>query len=342
MPVPPSLAVKQKPVVGLNIRLIIDLRGELCNKLLSLRNRFCEPLRYRHMTDDKEAPSMRIHPTKQDLINLTAAWQGERSEDGRPRVADGVLERLRSVNSEQAWHVLDANGYPYQFARGWRSTNPGRTLVGRAVTSHFLKHRPDFDAAVVEAGRLEGHDEGDRQNTWIVESLEPGDVMVTDIFGKIVEGTVIGDNLGTAVASRTGVGAVIDGGIRDLQGLQGITDAVFFYRDTDPTPIKDVVLNGINIPISIGGVTVLPGDVVLGTESGVTFIPPQYAEAVVAAAEDIERRDAFGKTMLANRHYTSAEIDVPVWPAHIEEHFTAWLETDWPAHADAHAQAGTR
>jgi 4-hydroxy-4-methyl-2-oxoglutarate aldolase len=278
---------------------------------------------------------MRIHPTRQDLVDLTAAWIGERSADGRPRVADDVLERLRSVNAEQAWHVLDANGYPYQFARGWRTTNPGRTLVGRAVTSQFLKHRPDFDESVVVAGRKEGHEEADRQNTWIVESLEPGDVMVTDIFGKIVEGTVIGDNLGTAIASRTGVGAVIDGGIRDLAGLQGITDAAFFYRDTDPTPIKSVVLNGINIPISIGGVTVLPGDVVLGTESGVTFIPPQFAEAVVAAAEDIERRDAFGKTMLASRRYTSAEIDVPVWPQHIEEHFTEWLRTEWTSPAGA-------
>jgi 4-hydroxy-4-methyl-2-oxoglutarate aldolase len=274
---------------------------------------------------------MRVQPSRQDLIDLTPHWHGERTPEGRPRVDDDTLARLKSVNSEQAWHVLDENGYPYQFARGWKTTRPGVTLVGRAVTSQFLPHRPDFDDAVVTAGREEGHLEGDRQNTWIVESLEQGDVMVTDIFGKIVEGTVIGDNLGTAIASRTGAGAIIDGGLRDLSGLSKIETATFFYRETDPTPIKNVVLNGINIAVTIGGVTVLPGDIVHGTESGVTFIPPQFAAAVVEVAETIERRDAFGKAMLDQRRYTTADIDVPVWPDHIEKHFAEWLRTDWPA-----------
>jgi len=267
---------------------------------------------------------MRIQPNRHDLINLTASWQGDRSEDGRPRVADSVLDRLRLVKSEHAWHVLDAAGYPYQFVGGWKCTRTGENLVGRAVTSQFLPSRPDYDAAVVAAGLVEGHVEGDRQNTWIVESLRTGDVMVTDIFGKIIEGTVIGDNLGTAVAVRTGVGAVIDGGVRDLDGLTRLTGANFYYRDTDPTPIRNVVLAGINIPIRIAGVTVLPGDVVLGTASGVTFIPPQLAEEVAAAAEVIDRRDAFGKSMLAQGAYTTADIDVPVWPKAIEQHFAQW------------------
>jgi regulator of RNase E activity RraA len=267
---------------------------------------------------------MRVQPTRHELIELTAAWQGDRFEDGRPRVSDSVLSRLSTAKSEHAWHVLDAGGYPYQFAGGWKCTRPDTNLVGRAVTSQFLPVRPDYDAAVVAAGLREGHVAGDRQNTWVVESLVQGDVMVTDIFGKIIEGTVIGDNLGTAVAVRTGVGAVIDGGVRDLDGLTRLQNAAFYYRDTDPTPIRNVVLAGLNIPVRIGGVTVLPGDVVLGTPSGVTFIPPQFAEEIAQAAEAIELRDAFGKEMLARGTYTTADIDVPVWPQAIADHFGQW------------------
>ena len=111
-------------------------------------------------------------------------------------------------------------------------------------------------------------------------ALQLGDVMVVDIFGKVKDGTVVGDNLGTAVRSRTRAGAVIDGGIRDYQGLVRLNDVNFYVRGVDPTAIADVTLAGMNIPIRIGGATVLPGDVVLGTPTGVIFIPPHLAQAV--------------------------------------------------------------
>jgi 4-hydroxy-4-methyl-2-oxoglutarate aldolase len=214
-----------------------------------------------------------------------------------------------------------------QFAGGWRETHPGTILVGRAVTAQFLPHRPDYDAVVVAAGAREGHHEGDRQNSWVIETLERGDVLVVDIFGKVVEGTVVGDNLGTAVATRTGVGAVIDGGIRDLQGLQKLEGGVnIFHRAVDPTPIRGVTLAGINIPIRIGGATVLPGDVILGTPTGVSVIPAHLAAAVAESSEDTRIRDVFGKQRLAERRYTSAQIDVPTWSAEIEADFQQWLK----------------
>lgn len=203
-------------------------------------------------------------------------------------------------------------------------THPGTVLVGRAVTSQFLPHRPDLDAVVVAAGAREGNTGGDRQNSWIIESLVEGDVMVTDIFGKVKDGTVIGDNLGTAVASRTRVGAVIDGGIRDLDGLAQLEGVNFFCRGADPTAIEDVTLTGINYPIRIGEATVLPGDVVLGTPTGVTFIPPHLAVAVAEASADIATRDVFGKLRITERRYTSAAIDVPTWPEEIEADFQQW------------------
>jgi regulator of RNase E activity RraA len=267
---------------------------------------------------------MRVHPTRDELVELTRGWTGDRFPDGRPRVPDDVIKRLRDATNEQAWGVLESAGYDRQFAGGWRQTRPGETLAGRAVTAQFLPHRPDYDAVVVAAGAREGRLAGDRQNSWIIDTLQAGDVMVTDIFGKIREGTVVGDNLGTAVAARTGAGAVIDGGVRDLAGLVRLERANIFYRDTDPTPIRHVTLAGINLPVRIGGAVALPGDVVLGTPTGVTFIPPQLAAEVAEVSEDIRVRDEFGKLRLAQRTYTSAEIDVATWPDHIEADFQRW------------------
>lgn len=269
---------------------------------------------------------MRIEPGKDDLEQLTAAWDGERFPTGRPRVPDAVLDSLRLATTEEIWGHLHQAGYDRQFTGGWRETHPGTVIVGRVVTAQFLPHRPDLDAVVVAAGAREGHLEGDRQNTWIIESLEEGDIMVVDIFGKVVEGTVVGDNLGTAVASRTGVGAVIDGGIRDLHGLQQLGGGVnILYRAADPTPIRDVTLAGINLPIRIGGITVLPGDVAHCSPTGVSVIPAHLAAGAAAASEDTRVRDVFGKQRLAERRYTSAQIDVPRWSDEIEADYQAWF-----------------
>jgi 4-hydroxy-4-methyl-2-oxoglutarate aldolase len=267
---------------------------------------------------------MQITPDPSWIEELTAEWKGERFSTGRPRVPDDVLARLRTATTEQAWQVLREEGYPRQFADGWFQTHPGTVLVGRAVTSVFLPHRPDLDQVVVEAGNREGNTAGDRQNSWVIDSLTTGDVMVTDLFGKIENGTMVGDNLGTAVASRTGAGAVIDGGVRDLAGLTALDGVNFFCRGAHPTAILDVTLAGINIPVRIGPVTVLPGDVVLGTPTGVIFIPAHLAERVAAVAEDVAIRDIFGKQRLSERTYGSAQIDVPAWAPEIEADFQQW------------------
>lgn len=203
---------------------------------------------------------------------------------------------------------------------------PGRAFVGRALTCQFLPYRADFNEAVVREGRRHGQTVGDRQNTWVIESLGPGDCLVSDIFGKVFNGTVIGDNLGTAVATRTGVGAVIDGGVRDLTGLREL-EANFYFRDTDPSPIREVVLNSMNAAVMIGRTTVLPGDVVLGTELGVTFIPPQLVADVADESRRTQHRDHFGKLRLAERTYTTTEIDTGTWAPHIEADYQEWSRT---------------
>jgi 4-hydroxy-4-methyl-2-oxoglutarate aldolase len=267
---------------------------------------------------------VQVLPSRRELVSLTASWLGDRSDDGRPRVPDHTLAHLRLATHEQAWSVLSAAGYERQYAGGWRQTRPSGTMLGRAVTAQFVPYRPDLDAAVVAAGARVGHVAGDRQNSWVVDTLQEGDVMVVDIFGKVRDGTVIGDNLGAAVASRTRAGAVIHGGVRDLQGLMALSDMNVYFRETDPTPIRNVTLVGINVPIRVGECTVMPGDVVLGTLGGVTFIPPVLAGPVADSAEVLRLRDEFAKMRLVDRVYTSAEIDTSVWPDHIEADYERW------------------
>ncbi len=265
---------------------------------------------------------MQIFNSNENIQQLTRGFEGERDGIGRPRVPDDILERMKPVTTEEAWAVLRRNGYHRQFVSGWFRTHPDTTLVGRAVTATMLPHRPDLHDLVAEQGKDEGRIGG--QNSWVIDTLEPGDVMVVDLFGKIVDGTFVGDNLATSVRTRTRAGAVIDGGIRDYAGIKELTDVAFFCRGQDPSAIADVTLSGVNVPIRIGEVTVLPGDIVLGTETGITFIPAHLAQAVVESSENVRTRDRFGKQRLNEGTYTPGEIDRK-WETHIETDYQDWL-----------------
>lgn len=268
---------------------------------------------------------MHIQPDPDTIRAVTSEWSGDRFPDGRPRVSDEVLEELRTATTEQIWSVLWEAGYEHQFEGDWQTTHPGKRLIGRAVTAQFLPRRPDLDTVMVETANREGRPtRSENQNWLVVESLVEGDVMVVDIFGKIFQGTVIGDQLGTALDSRTHAGAVIHGGIRDLEGISSLTNLNVYYRGTDPTPIKNVTLAGLNIPVRIGGATAMPGDVVLGTTSGILFIPPHLAAKAARDSAEIKRRDEFAKHRLAEGRYSTSQIDVETWDDDIQKDFNQW------------------
>lgn len=266
---------------------------------------------------------MKLFNSPENVTELTRTWTADRLPDGRPHVPDTLLERLRLLTSEQAWSILDKERYLWQFDGNWFRTHPERILVGRAVTAQMVPYRPDLHALVQETGEREGRIGG--QNSWVIDTLQLNDVLVVDLFGKVRDGTFVGDNLGTSVRARTRAGAVIDGGLRDLQGLVELNDVAFFTRGVDPTPIRNVTLAGVNIPIRIGEATVLPGDIVFGTPTGVTFIPPHLVQRIVEVGENINVRDTFGKQRLAEKKYTPGEIDVEVWPPHIQQDYEQWL-----------------
>lgn len=269
---------------------------------------------------------MKLQPSPAELVALTPLNPFGRSADGRPQVPDEILDRLATATTEQAWKVLEDHGYHHQFEGNWCQTHPGHVLVGRAYTAQFVPCRPDFHDVVQRCGLAEGRGDSGGQNSWVIEGLQRRDVMVVDIFGKVRDGTVVGDNLGTAVKVRTGAGAVIDGGVRDYQGLVQLEGVNFFFRGADPTAIAEVTLAGINIPVRIGRATVMPGDVVLGTPTGIIAIPPHLAEEVAEKAEDTLVRDRFGKLRLGDGTYTSGEIDVARWRDDIEADFQQWRQ----------------
>ena len=258
------------------------------------------------------------------IAALTPQGPFGRLDDGRPATPDDLIERLKLVTNDEAWGVIEKrHGYHFQFEGNWMHLQSGVPLVGRAVTAAYVPLRPDLNDTVQKIG--EGEERSGGQNTWIIDQLQPGDVLVVDLFGKVEDGTFIGDNLATAARARTGTGMVIDGGIRDYMRVNELTDFPVYCRGVHPSAIYEVTLVQVNGPIRIGSATVMPGDAVLGTPEGVTFVPPHLLQEVVEASEDTRQRDVFGKMRLAEGAYTSGEIDVSVWLDHIEADYQKWL-----------------
>jgi len=260
--------------------------------------------------------------SREQLVFLTAEWKGERFPDGRPKVPDPVLARMRKVSIEEAWGFLRSRGYQSQFEGDWKMIHNDVPVVGRALTAQYMPARAELARRMLDRGHQEGR--VGAMNSWPIDALQPGDVYVADGFGKIHEGTLIGDNLGNSIFAKSGNGVVFDGSARDLQGLAEINGFNAFVRGWDPTAIRDMMLMGLNTPVRIGHATVLPGDVVLAKREGVIFIPAHLAEAVVDQAERIMLRDRFGHQRLREGKYTPGQIDTR-WTKEIEDDFTGWL-----------------
>lgn len=261
--------------------------------------------------------------SKEEMLALTSDWKGERYPDGRPKVPEDILRRMKKVSIEEAWEVLRGDGFVNQFEGNWTMIRPDQPLVGRALTAVYQPSRPDLARRVLEVGKAQGRIGG--SNSWPIDMLEKGDVYVADGFGKVADGTLIGDNLGNAIFARSGNGVVFDGSLRDLEGLEEIEGFNAFVRGWHPSAIKDMILSGVNVPIRIGGATVLPGDVVLAKREGIIFIPAHLAERVVVRSEVISLKDTFGHQRLREGKYTPGQIDRK-WTPEIVEDFFKWLE----------------
>jgi regulator of RNase E activity RraA len=261
---------------------------------------------------------------KDELIFLTAEWKGERFPDGRPKIADDLLERAKHIMIDDAWTVLKNEGYTNQFESNWKTVCDTTPVTGRAVTAMFMPSRPDVEKNIKERGTSQ-HGRKGNTNAWPIEILTKGDVYVADGFGKIGGGTLMGATLANSIYSKTGNGVIFNGAARDLQELRSLQGFNAFVRDFHPSFLEEMVLMGLNTPIRIGNAMVLPGDLVIAQKEGVLFVPAHLAEQVVNTAEFVIRKDKFGFEMVKSGRYSAGQIDSQ-WTDQIKADFLKWLE----------------
>ena len=260
--------------------------------------------------------------SKEELIYLTSEWKGERFADGRPKISDSLLQRAKLIMIDDAWTVLRNEGYLNQFEGGWKTVND-TLMTGRALTAMYMPSRPDVEKNIKERGTKQGRK--GNTNSWPIDILTKGDLYVADAFGKIGGGPIIGATLANSIYSKSGNGVVFDGAARDLQEIKNIKGFNAFVRDFHPSFTEQMVLMGLNTPIRIGNVMVLPGDLVIATREGVLFVPAHMAEQVVSTSEFVIRKDQFGFEMVRNGKYSTGEIDSQ-WNDEIKTEFLKWLE----------------
>jgi 4-hydroxy-4-methyl-2-oxoglutarate aldolase len=263
-----------------------------------------------------------VKMTRDQILFYTSEWKGDRFPDGRPKVPDDVIKRAVNMTFEDMWDFLRSQGYDNQFEAGWQALHIEKPFAGRALTAQYMPLRPDMAKAIAKEGKAEGRVSG--TNSWPINELQIGDVYVADGFGKIVEGTLIGSNLGNGVAAHTHTGFVFDAGIRDEEENREIPDFNGFYRGYDPSAWAQMELTSINAPIRIGRAIVLPGDLVVAKPQGVLFIPAIMAEAAVSSAEFTSLKDAYNFE-LNRQGKNGAEFEGGWTPAKYDG-FAKWID----------------
>jgi len=271
-----------------------------------------------------------VKTTRDQILFYTSEWKGDRFPDGRPRLPDSLLKRAVDTTIEDIWEFLRGQGYNNQFDTGWQALHIDKPFAGRALTAQYMPSRPDMTRAIAAEGKAEGRllGRGSGTNSWPIAELQIGDVYVADGFGKVIEGTLIGSNLGNAVAAHTHTGFVFDGGIRDQEENREIPNFNGFYRGYDPSAWANMELASINAPIRIGRAVVLPGDLVLCKPEGVIFIPAILAEDAVSYAEFTSLKDDFNFEL--NREGKNGAQFEGGWTADKYDAFAKWVE----AHPD--------
>jgi regulator of RNase E activity RraA len=243
--------------------------------------------------------------TRDQMIRYTAKNPFERFPDGRPKVPDGLLEKVKTLSVEQAWGILRNKGYHSQYADGFEVLQPGKKLVGRAVTAQYLPVRPDLEEVLQQEAKATGLPASTNQK--VIDLLQLDDVPVVDLMGAAPGHNFGGDNLHAAIYGATRTGAVVDGTVRDVEGIFELGSQVYF-RKAHPAAVAGVTVIGINIPVKIGNAIVMPGDVVLGDREGVIFIPPHLVQEIVDAAELTQIHDEWTKQKFLTGKYKSSEL----------------------------------
>lgn len=250
------------------------------------------------------------------VISLTTQWKGERLPDGRPFISDNLLERLKKVVLTHTWGALKANKFNNQYQGKWIMVNPDKNTVmtGRVVTAQYMPQRPDFGDLIRKVGLAEGHSEKAGSNVWPIEMLKDGDVYVADGYGKMDQGTLIGDRLANSIYAKSKRGIIFWGSVRNIQEIKKIDGFNGWILGDHPSSINEMMLTSINAPIRIGDVTVLPGDVVFASPYGTLFLPAYLVGEIVLEAEISNLRHVYGISRVKSGDWTTGQIDSDYTP----------------------------
>jgi 4-hydroxy-4-methyl-2-oxoglutarate aldolase len=272
---------------------------------------------------DVHAQYNRVAMDREYIMSLTSQWKGERLPDGRPFVSDGLLERLKKIVLTHAWGGLRKYKFNNQYQGNWMMIHPDKNTVmtGRVVTAQYMPQRPDFGDVIRKVGLAEGHGEKAQSNVWPIEMLRDGDVYVADGFGKIEQGTLIGDRLANSIYSKSKRGVVFWGSVRNIQEIKKVEGFNGWILADHPSSINEVMLTSINAPIRVGNVTVLPGDIVFASPYGTLFLPAYLVSEIVLEAEISNLRHIYGIKRNKAGDWTTGQIDSEYTPQMTKEFY---------------------
>jgi regulator of RNase E activity RraA len=221
------------------------------------------------------------------------------------RLTDAQMEKLKSFPLEAVWASVQDLGYTNAHLSGLRSTRPDERLVGRALTIRYLPRRPDLVEAMQTLAQ-----EGDwpvAYNVRAGEEARPGDVLVVDLGGGVADGIFFGDISALAAQVQGARGAVLYGSTRDLTELREMAGFPVLAVGFDPRPATQIGVDW-NVPVRVGGATVLPGDAVVADDEAVVFFPPSIADQVIERAARVVEQEDYERDLVRKRQHRFRDV----------------------------------
>ena len=221
------------------------------------------------------------------------------------RATDEQLEKIKNLPIEAVWGALQRLGYNNTHYSGLQSTRPNEKLAGRALTIRYLPHRPDareaMDALAKEGDWPRGY------NVRAAEEARPGDVVVVDLGGGIGDGIFFGDISALGIQMAGARGTILWGSTRDLTELREMAGFPVLAVGFDPRAATQIGVDW-NVPIRVGSVIVLPGDVVVADSEAVIFFPPHLAEKVIEMATQTVEAEEYERKLAREKKYRFRDV----------------------------------
>lgn len=221
------------------------------------------------------------------------------------RLTDEQMAQLKTFPLEAVWASVRELGYTNAHMSGLQSTRPNERLVGRALTMRYLPRRPDLVEAMQTLAK-----EGDwavAYNVRAGEEARAGDVLVVDLGGGIPDGIFFGDISALAAQVNGARGAVLYGSTRDLTELREMAGFPVLAVGFDPRPATQIGVDW-NVPVRVGGATVLPGDAVVADDEAVVFFPPSIADEVIARAARIVEQENYERDLVRKKQHRFRDV----------------------------------